>query len=229
MINLIKNELYKVFHKKSTSIVILVMVAFALLNNIIYKNMHVNRGYGYVYESDYNDAKEYLTNHELNSDNYEDYVFYQTVLAVGDLNKKYDEEWQKDVIGSELYSIYYDYYMNSYYGNTEVVEENQNRINNIIKALDSNNWQSIVNERIDNLKNELLGYKEELKNNTSKRNEVEINKRIEVVEKEIELYEYRIKENLIIGGNTYLDDAINVVNGTIYEVVDNKYSNDNSY
>ncbi len=229
MFSLIKNELFKIFHKKSTKVLLLIMLGFVLLTNIIYKNSKDYYGRINDYRIGYNEAKDFINNNEINKDNYEDYVYYETYISVVELKDKYKEDWQVEVIDSEFYQLYYQYYLDNYFSNQDNIIKDEELIDSLLKDLDSGNWQNFVNARITNLKNELQTYKIELNENTSKRNELELKKSIEVLEKEIELYEYRIKENLPIGGHTYLDDAINVVNGSKYEVINAKYSNIDKY
>ena len=229
MFSLIKNELYKIFHKRSTKVLLLIMLGFVLLTNIIYKKSRDYYGRINDYRIGYNEAKAFINNNEINKDNYEDYVYYETYISVVELKDRYKEDWQVEVIDSEFYQLYYQYYLDKYFNNQDNIIKDKELIDSLLKDLDSGNWQSFVNARITNLKNELQTYKIELNVNTSKRHELELKKSIEILEKEIELYEYRIKENLPIGGHTYLDNAINVVNGAKYEVINAKYSNIDKY
>lgn len=229
MFSLIKNELYKIFHKRSTKVLLLIMLGFVLLTNIIYKRSRDYYGRINDYRIGYNEAKAFINNNEINKDNYEDYVYYETYISVVELKDRYKEDWQVEVIDSEFYQLYYQYYLDKYSNNQDNIIKDKELIDSLLKDLDSGNWQSFVNARITNLKNELQTYKIELNVNTSKRHELELKKSIEILEKEIELYEYRIKENLPIGGHTYLDNAINVVNGAKYEVINAKYSNIDKY
>ena len=229
MIKLVSNELYKILHKKSTFIILIIMVGFALLANIVYKNMGVRHQFIDDYEVEYKEAKDFLANNEINKDNYEDYIFYETIISTCELKDKYKENWQREVIGNDIYQAYYEYYLNSYYGNKEEINKNKENIDILLADLESGNWQNFVERRIANLEKELTVYKEELKGNNSKRNEPELKKQITITEKQIELYKYRIKENLPMGGVTYLDDAITEVNGSIYEVANVLYSNIDKY
>ena len=61
MINLIKNELFKVFHKKSIYVFGIIILGFCIINNVSYLKTYDEEGNyiydGGVYYMDYSDAR----------------------------------------------------------------------------------------------------------------------------------------------------------------------------
>ena len=62
MSNLIKNELTKIFKKKSIYIILLVTLAFVILSNCIYKYFYGNSSYTYYSDGYIQYAKEAINN-----------------------------------------------------------------------------------------------------------------------------------------------------------------------
>ena len=187
-----------------------------------------NFDYDY-YTMRYNEAKKYLAENEVSNENMEDYIYYEIDIVTYELLKEYDEDWKKEVIVGDLGLTYYHYYLSVHNNDKAGIKQYEQEIKEITDDLKNDYWQGFVNRRIKNINNEIEIEEEELKNNTSTRREVELNKQLFIANKEKELLEYRLKENLPIGGNTYLDDAINIVSGTSYEIANYKYSNGDKY
>ena len=106
MINLIKNELTKVFKKKTIYILLIITLGYVLLSNFIIKytdNDHVRY---YYYEGDipyYEDALASLDPN--NPTDYPQYLEYERQLEAMKLTKEYgNNSWQAYVINTKLIS-----------------------------------------------------------------------------------------------------------------------------
>ena len=60
MSNLIKNELTKIFKKKSIYIILFVTLAFVILSNVMYKYFYNNVSYSYYSESYVEEARRQI-------------------------------------------------------------------------------------------------------------------------------------------------------------------------
>ena len=192
MINLIKNEIYKILHKRGTFIVLIITALFITLLSYLIGHEQVN----YVstemnYNSDTGSVAENKTNQEMN-----------------ELSKKYnDKTWQ-------YYVMDYVYTVVSNYNHAKegnYLDENiENVYNTIKKALTSDDWKYFVNVKTESLKNELKGYEESLKSATSDKAKKDIEAEIYRINIAIEMNEYRLKENVKYG-NDYINNAIDEV------------------
>ena len=192
MIVLIKNEIYKILHKRGTFIVLIITALFITLVSYLIGHEQVN----YVstemyYNSDTGSIAENKTNQEMN-----------------ELSKKYnDKTWQYYVL-NDVYAVVgnYNYALEGNY-----LDENlENEYNAIKKALNSDDWKYFVNVKTDSLKEELKNYEKSLKNATSDKAKKDIETQIYGINVAIEMNEYRLKENVKYG-NDYINNAIDDV------------------
>lgn len=97
MLKLIKNELLKIFCRKSTYLVLLLAVGFVILNNVIYKK-------SYNEEIKSETPTETLKNQIVileNSNNVGfDYLQKVTEIELNELSENYDKPWQKYAINN---------------------------------------------------------------------------------------------------------------------------------
>lgn len=192
MINLIKNEIYKILHKRGTFIVLIITALFITLVSYLVGHEKVyNVSTEMYYNSDTGSIAENKTNQEMNG-----------------LSKKYnDKTWQYYVL-NDVYAVVgnYNYALEGNY-----LDENiENEYNAIKKALNSDDWKYFVNVKTDSLKEELKNYEESLKNATSDKAKKDIETQIYGINVAIEMNEYRLKENVKYG-NDYINNAIDDV------------------
>ncbi|MBR3646399.1 MAG: ABC transporter permease subunit [Lachnospiraceae bacterium] len=156
MLNLIKNEYAKIFHKTSTYVLIFVMILFTVMipiGSIIIEKIEskVDFGFSYTIDSAISDAKEMEDDTELH--------FLETVKNLDlDYEKYYNGEkcWQVN----ELYNITYDYW--TYANSKELIKddniskEDQKTYNekyeNCLEAIKNNDWKKYYGLRLDYLK-----------------------------------------------------------------------------
>lgn len=218
MFNLIKNELYKIFHKKSTYIVLFITLLYAILVNVMYSKLDNYVSYTSGYDN-YNlkEMRNYIANFNPKTDDVYLYSDYSATIDVNDYALKYGlDSWQTQVINEYLYSISYDYH-NSLYDEFADKSKAMERYNNFIKNLENDNWQYFVNSKIEETKKNI----EEINNqiNVAKNdNEIKTLK-VSLFEAETRLsnLEYRLKENVSFE-DSYLNDAIKMVDENAYSV-----------
>ena len=115
MIKLIKNELFKIFHKKSIYVLAGIMLAFVILNNIVYKVFYDDNS-NYIsqtlndssWEIDY--YSEELKNLDINKESdKEEYISCKTNYDIAVLHSSYQiGTWQYNIIDTRLYDIIYN-------------------------------------------------------------------------------------------------------------------------
>lgn len=222
MVRLIKNELYKVFHKKSTYIALIIGMLFLVLINYIYKVDFEEVVYSFIdygdialeYEKELKDANLAMT----------DKVFYQTEVDKNKLLDKYHENWQMDAIeevyGNALEKYYYAYF-NEEMDKLDALKREKDEIEN---AITSGNYKYFLNLKLANAKNEL----EEVNGQDASSDMEKLNKKRETerLTESIKLYEYAL-ENDIKNDGSYLGNAIEEMLVNINDVVSYKYPGKN--
>ena len=151
MINLIRNEITKVFGKKSIYIVLLICLGFVILTNFIYKNY---KSFEVTYDNQerINELiKEQETIDLKNSKNIDWYVSNQTEIDVYNLQKEYGiDSWQAYSIPQELYQTIsqINYLKYGKYKNSYELNKLKKKYDKVITKFDSDDWRSFVNDDI---------------------------------------------------------------------------------
>lgn len=105
MINLIRNELYKIFHKKGIYIVLLITLLFSILTNYLYSVGSEPDSYleeSYKMELEYIELLEKLDETET-----EDYYYSKVNIAIYEYSKSFGKDsWQRYVIHEDM--TYYE-------------------------------------------------------------------------------------------------------------------------
>lgn len=210
MIKLIKNELFKVFHKKSTYIVLIICLLFISLVTFINRYVEIDNTIEYAREEV--DYKTLIDNFDEKNESLEDLVYYETMNELDNLFKIYNQDtWQYYYINANMYDCLDNYYRSKY---IEKDDEAITKYNMTIKNLEDNNWQYFVNEDISEAKTDIIAIKEVLKTETlSKEQKKSYEQNLFALETKLETLEYRINNNLSYG-NDYLNQAIETLNIT---------------
>lgn len=152
MISLIKNEITKILKKKSIYIMLIVILAFMILTNVMYKYRGSSEMNGYYSESYIKMIQEDIKTLDLNNpEDIEEYISYKTDIDIYDLLKKYDKDsWQYEVIlntGASYISEINTYtYKNK---DSKALEEVKNEYNQFLERLDSGDWRKFVTEELE--------------------------------------------------------------------------------
>ena len=215
MNNLIKNELIKIFKKKSIYITLFVILGFIILTNCIYKYFY-NNSTSYYNDNYIDYAKQEIS--KLDPNNPSDtntYISLKTEIDVYELAKKYNKnDWQTQIINSNVGTYINE--RNTYlYGeakDTKKAEEVNEKIEEIIGKLDNNDWKYFANDEVKKLEENLKAL-EEQKNNIEDKQELdELNQSIELAKIDLEAARYRVDKDIKYGNdylNIALDDYLN--------------------
>ena len=166
MINLVKNELIKIFSKKGIYIVLIVFLGLISLVLGIQKfsdNMSI---------ANHSAVIEDIEEGEMTTDEEKvKYLIIKTEQEIQELAKKYGgyTTWQGEMILSEVWPIKTD--LNLYQNGlgdyacftTLTKEEIENEYNNIMEKIKKGDWKSFVQEDLKELEEEIETINEQLK------------------------------------------------------------------
>lgn len=203
LIKLIKNELIKIFKRKS--IYILLFVSIIVI--AVYNNINPDQNDRPLYTSDTKNIpisgmEQVLEN--ISKDNIEEYIMQLVSINFWKLYNSFEEySWQRYALKEEasisiIQDVYTDYNLdiieclrkiNDYENNpqtkvtSESYENTKEKYDKYVLSLNTDNWREFINLKIKNL--------EERKNN-----EELLKAEVDEIDFELEVYELRLKNNI---------------------------------
>lgn len=143
MINLIRNELTKIFKKKSIYITLFITLLFIIVINVIYINSQ-NGSYGYDPMQDVLFYEEQIKAiEEQGLEGLGDVTIYQAELDTAKLVQKYGDTgtWQASIIYSKIRPMYLEIAEAKKAGNEQAALETQKQIDALVEKIDSGDWR----------------------------------------------------------------------------------------
>ena len=215
MIKLLEVELKKIFKHKSIYIVWCLMFIFCLLNNVLYFTDYDDEG-NYKYQNienlddEINALNEELKNYDkANEKQITMYITIKTKLDILNLKKEFpSNSWQYKKLNDYLYDTIYQ--INNYkYNekNEKILEEFNDKYNDIIKRLKFDDYSYFLNNEItekNNIINNLLG---EYNNIEDEKIKKDLKEKIEQEKFDLKILNYRINHN-IKEDSSYLNIAL---------------------
>ena len=211
MNNLIKNELTKIFKKKSIYIILFVTLAFVILSNCMYKYFYNNGSYSYYSESYVEYAKEAIKGLDPNkASDTKIYIEYKTVLDVYDMMQEYPKEaWQIQIISSTVESYITE--RNTYLYGAEKNEEQANKINEqingLMERLKNDDWKYFANEELKTAEEKMQVLEKEKNNTEDKQRLEELEREIAIAQIDLNVAKYRVDEDIKYGQD-YMNTAL---------------------
>ncbi len=222
MNKLIKNELTKIFKKKSIYITLFVILAFVILTNCIYKYFFHSGIYDEYSDSYIQYAKEEIA--KLDPSKPSDakmYIDLKSTLEVYDLRQKYEQgAWQNKVLSMQVAGYINE--KNTYlYGenkDSQKVTKIEEEIKQILQKLDQGDWKFFANEELKQAK-EALQTLEEQKQSTVDKQELQ-NLEIAIKNAKIdqEVAEIRLNKEIQYG-NDFRNDALDMYQSEAKNVI----------
>lgn len=185
MVNLIKNELKKIFHKKAIYIILIIAIVFMILNIVITKYLK-NSIMNLNYENDVEYYTSLLNDLDKNSPTYkEEYNYAKSQLEEAKLLQKYDaDSWQWQVITSN--SDKYIYPMIEAEG-TENYNQLKKEYNIFVEKLNSGDWKTFVQAELNQINEQIkLIESQEINQNAKELQLIEFNIRKQALEWRLE-------------------------------------------
>ena len=219
MSNLIKNEITKVLRKKGIYIMLIIIIAYVVLSNFLYKYFYNKTSISDEYsEENISILKDEMQSLDTNlSSDLEIYVSDKTTIDTYELLKKYDKNsWQYEII-KENGTDYISQINQCKYilKNENALKTVQNQYDEFLKKLDKNNWRTFAEEELAMLKQ-------------TKKDQTEIDKSDNSQDIQIEALEMRLKYNIKYGNN-YKNKALsNYVQNSLM-VADLEKNNNKTY
>ena len=220
---MIKNEFIKIFKKKSIYITLLVVLAFVILTNCIYKFSYHSGSY-----QEYNDnyiqyLKEDLAKLDPNkSSDTKMYIDLKSELDIYEMKQKYETgTWQREVLSSQVSSYVSE--KNTYlYGESKDIEkvaEIEKTINKILEKLEQDDWRYFAQEELNQAKTALTTL-ENQKANTQDKQELQVlEATIKNANIDKEVAEIRVNKDIKYGEDfrnaalgIYQEEAKNIIN-----------------
>ena len=217
MSSLIKNEITKILKKKSLYIMLIIIFAFIIISNVLYKYAYSSViGGSYYSESYINILEEEIK--KLNPENpadVQDYISYKTDIDTYNLLKKYDKNsWQYEVIlntgAGYISELNYATYQEK---NEQKIQELTNQYNSFVETLNSGDWRKFAEEELNLAKQrkELAG------ENTDP-----------MLDLQIEALQMRLDYNIEYGNN-YKNQALSKYSESKIKVLEYEGKNNISY
>lgn len=209
MSKLIKNELIKIFSKKSMIvigvIILVIIIGFNVLNKI---SQNMSNSYSAYSEGYIQYLDEELSNLDPNKpSDINKYVETKSQKDLATLAKDYKEtSWQAEVIGTVISPIIEE--MNNYEyidKNNEALTTSKAQYDEMLTALKNNDWKYFSNKELDSLNTQI----EELNTLIAQDSENEdLKTQLKSLELQKEVVDLRLDKNINYGSDNYKSIAV---------------------
>jgi len=225
--NLIKNELIKIFKKKGIYITLLVILAFVILTNCVYKYFYNNMSYSYYSNGYIEYTKQEIA--KLDPSKPSDtkmYIDLKTQLDIFDMMEKYEKDaWQREIINSNVATYINE--RNTYlYGaekDEQKVKEMEEEISKISQRLENDDWRYFANEELKRAEENVKNIEEEQRNTQDKQDLQNIEYSLASAKIDLEVAKYRIDKDIKYG-NDYQNQALMTYQSESKNVEQRKHS-----
>lgn len=208
MINLIKNELYKVFKRKSIYILLSIMLCIITLNTFLTKKYSIEDPVSTSAEEKYElqELKRIIDSYDKNSPGEkEEYYNALSNIELYELTDKYKEPWKKILIRENLRNIIHSMNNAKYIEkDIEAYNEYKKEYDKFLKELDSNSWKYFVNKEIKTTTDEIASLEKERE---KAKNKELYNSRIKEEKNKLEKLKLRLEKDIPYDNN-YLNTAL---------------------
>lgn len=210
MINLIKNELTKIFHKKVLYIFMIIIAAIAALNVVITKTAEVFLS-DEMPEVYYDNLEKIVNSYDLkDGEQKKYYIEDKTTLEVHNLVKDYDKEsWEYYVIKNKSPEIITCIITAELNKDEESKQNCEKNLEELKETAKHQTWRSYVEDEKQTSLDNIANLKELLATASTDSEKANIQKQIKIEEYNIEGYDYRLNNNIPLNSNenSHLVDA----------------------
>lgn len=223
MVNLIGNEIKKIFAKWAIKIIILMAVILMIIECIIIK--HEDE----IYQMAYYDNASTIEFYEeelksLNPENEEDreiYISDKSQVELLKLEEEYknEEKWKFECITQNAYDYIYNINEIKYGSkeNDKELKKAEENYNDFLNMLKSGDWEQYTKQKLEIAKADLEVSQKELENATTI-NKEEKEQIVESNELEVECLEIRLNKQIPYDGS-YMDEALNIYSSGMQTVL----------
>lgn len=220
---LIKNELTKIFKKKSIYITLFVILAFVILTNCIYKFSYHTGSYDEYNDSYIQYSKEEIAKLDPNKpSDTKMYIELKTTLDIYEIRQKYEEDsWQRSILSSQIAGQMNE--RNTYlYGeskDSQKVAKIEEEMKQILEKLDQGDWRYFAKNELEQAKMSLTNLEEQKANTEDKQELQSLEIGIQNAKIDQEVAQIRLDKDIPYGNDfrnraleTYQNEAKNVIN-----------------
>ncbi len=223
MVNLIGNEIKKIFAKWAIKIIILMAVILMIIECIMVK--HEDE----IYQMAYYDNASTIEFYEeelksLNPENEEEreiYISDKSQVELLKLEEEYknEEKWKFECITQNAYDYIYNINEIKYGSkeNDKELKKAEENYNDFLNMLESGDWEQYTKQKLEIAKADLEVSQKELENATTI-NKEEKEQIVESNELEIECLEIRLNKKIPYDGS-YMDEALNIYSSGMQTVL----------
>ena len=208
MTNLIKNELYKVFKRKSIYILLSIMLCIITLNTFLTKKYSIEDPVSTLTDQKYElqELKRTIDSYDKNSPGEkEEYYNALSNIELYELTDKYKEPWKKILIRENLRDIIHSMNNAKYIEkDIEAYNEYKKEYDAFLKELDSNSWKYFVNKEIKTATDKIASLEKERE---KAKNKELYNSRIKEEKNKLEKLKLRLEKDIPYDNN-YLNTAL---------------------
>lgn len=208
MTNLIKNELYKVFKRKSIYILLSIMLCIITLNTFLTKKYSIEDPVSTLTDQKYElqELKRTIDSYDKNSPGEkEEYYNALSNIELYELTDKYKEPWKKILIRENLRDTIHSMNNAKYIEkDIEAYNEYKKEYDKFLKELDSNSWKYFVNKEIKITTDEIASLEKERE---KAKNKELYNSRIKEEKNKLEKLKLRLEKDIPYDNN-YLNTAL---------------------
>ena len=220
---LVKNELIKLFKKKSLYVTLIIIFVFLIFCNIMYKSMNNSYYYGFEYSEQ---TLKYLNEQlsTLDPEKSSDISLYIDVKSQIDLYEmmgQYENHsWQQQVIGQKLSSYFREKAMYEYgeEKDPEKTSEIQAKIDDVKQKLDTDDWMYFANQDLEEVNKNIANLEQQEKSTDDKQTLQSLAQEIESAKVSKIVAEYRIDKGIKYG-NDYLNRALDNYESSAKELI----------
>lgn len=220
---LVKNELIKLFKKKSLYVTLIIIFVFLIFCNIMYKSMNNSYYYGFEYSEQ---TLKYLNEQlsTLDPEKSSDISLYIDVKSQIDLYEmmgQYENHsWQQQVIGQKLSSYFREKAMYEYgeEKDPEKASEIQAKIDDVKQKLDTDDWMYFANQDLEEVNKNIANLEQQEKSTDDKQTLQSLAQEIESAKVSKIVAEYRIDKGIKYG-NDYLNRALDNYESSAKELI----------
>lgn len=201
MINLIKNEVFKIFHKKSFYITIIIIIGLVGLinfaqsisdqnNTAFYDNIQIEEINRKIKELDPNSEKDR-----------EAYISYKTDKVIYDLNKQYGKDsWQAYILDHYGFAICQNYIRAEVTKSSDLAVAKE-EYEKFVNKLANGSWEEYAQSDLEIAKKGIASLENTIKNTISSQELKELNIALEIGKVNKEVIEYRLNKKIPYGKN----------------------------
>ena len=228
MINLIVNELTKIFKKKTIYILLIIIVGYIILSNIMIKLTDDGYQYHYYYDGEIEYLESYLSELDPNNPSeYPDFASFKRQLEIMNLSKEYgNNSWQAYIINTKL-SGYIDTIIEYEYSKgvtKEAYTEAKKAYNIALEKFELDDWKYFANQDLEYINTSIEEQKAILETTQDQSTINSIKQQIANLEAEKLMDEWRLEKDISYKPS-FLNNAINQY--YTYQTSLNEYLNQN--